>query len=143
VAVSEVKAMRSLLDHVLKRRQFRFIIAGATIAGFFFVFLYLLVSIGLPAFTSSLLAYLTAFGLGYLVQRNWSFRARHSHVRVLPRYLLLQAGCALISGLSAQTATTLFYMPPLPTSILNTVLMGLISYIVSLNWVFPDDQEVK
>jgi putative flippase GtrA len=101
------------------------------------------VSIGLAPFASSSLAYVSALGVGYLTQRNWSFRARHSHAKALPRYLLLQAGCALMSGLSAQAATALFNMLPLPMSMLNTLVMGLISYIVSLNWVFPDDQNAK
>jgi putative flippase GtrA len=103
-----------------------------------------LVSIGgLAPFTSSVLAYVGALGLGYLVQRNWSFRARHSHSKALPRYIMLQTSCAVISGLGAQTATMYFHMPPLTMSIVNTLLMAMISYVVSLNWVFPDDQRSK
>jgi putative flippase GtrA len=135
--------MRSLLGHVLERRESRFLLTGAGMAGFFFVFVLFLTSSGLAPFTSSFLAYVSALGIGYLAQRNWSFRARHPHAKALPRYLSLQAACALMSGLSAQAATTLLNMPPLPMSILNTAIMGLISYIVSLNWVFPNDQNPK
>jgi putative flippase GtrA len=100
-----------------------------------------LVSIGgLAPFTSSVLAYVSALGLGYHVQRNWSFRARHSHSKAVPRYIVLQVGCAVFSGLGAQTATVYLHMPPLTMSILNTLLMAMISYVVSLYWVFPDDQ---
>ena len=131
--------MRPPLGVLLKRREYRFLLTGASLAGFFWMVVFVLVSIGLAAFTSSLLAYASAVWIGYLAQRNWSFRARHSHAKALPRYLTLQAGCALMSGLSAQTATTVFDMPPLSMSLCNTILMGLISYVVSLNWVFPNE----
>jgi putative flippase GtrA len=104
----------------------------------------MLVSIGgFTPFTSSVLAYFSALVIGYLLQRNWSFRGRHSHSAALPRYLALQASCAILSGLGAQIATTYFHMRPLAISILNTLLMALISYVVSLNWVFADDKETK
>ncbi len=136
--------VRSLLETVLERRETRFFLTGAGLAGFYFIVVFVFVSIGgLAPFTSSVLAYIGALGLGYLVQRNWSFRARHSHSKALPRYLMLQTGCAVFSGLGAQTTTTYFYMPALTMSILNTLMMALISYVVSLNWVFPDDQEPK
>jgi putative flippase GtrA len=136
--------MKSLLEDVLSRRETRFLLAGAGLAGFFFIVVFLLVTIGgLAPFASSVLAYFGALGLGYFVQRNWSFRGRHSHSKALPRYLMLQTGCAVLSGLGAQAATTYFRMPPLTMSIVNTFLMALISYVVSLNWVFPDDQRSK
>lgn len=136
--------VRSLLEIVLNRREARFFLAGAGLAGFFLIVVFVLVSIGgLAPFTSSVVAYVTALGLGYLVQRNWSFRGRHSHSKALPRYIILQTGCAVFSGLGAQTATTYFHMPPLTMSIVNTLMMALISYVVSLTWVFPDDQSSK
>ena len=136
--------MRSLIEIALERREIRFLVAGAGLAGFFFMVVFVLVSVcGLSPFTSSVLAYVSALGLGYLVQRNWSFRARHSHLIALPRYLFLQTSCAVFSGLSAQIATTYFHMQPLMMSILNTLMMALISYVVSLNWVFPDDKETE
>jgi putative flippase GtrA len=133
--------MRPPLSALFERREYRFFLTGAGLAGFFWAINFSLVSIGLPAFASSMLAYAGAVGVGYVAQRNWSFRARHSHAKALPRYLALQTGCAVMSGLSAQAATTVFDLPPLPMSLSNTILMGLISYVVSLNWVFPDDCE--
>jgi putative flippase GtrA len=135
--------MKSLLEDVLSRRETRFLLAGAGLAGFFFIAVFLLTIGGLAPFASSVLAYFGALGLGYFVQRNWSFRGRHSHSKALPRYLMLQTGCAVLSGLGAQAATSYFRMPPLAMSIVNTFLMALISYVVSLNWVFPDDQRSK
>src|ERR1700754_4762699 len=110
--------MRSLFEEVLSRRETRFLLAGAGLAGFFFIVVFLLVTVGgLPPFASSVIAYFSALGLGYFVQRNWAFRGRHSHSKALPRYLALQTGCAVLSGLGAQAATTYFRMPPLTMSI--------------------------
>jgi len=131
--------MRLRFEKVLERREFRFLLAGAALAIFYFNVVFSLVRFAsLSPFMSSVLAYVSALGLGYVVQRNWSFRARHSHSKALPRYVLLQAGCAGISGLSAQAATTYFQMPPLVMSVLNTITVSLISFIVSMNWVFPE-----
>jgi putative flippase GtrA len=137
------KAMRPPLDRVLERRESRFILTGAGLAIFFFVVSFLLVSIGLVPFASSVLAYVSTLGIGYVIQRNWSFCGRHAHAKALPRYLSLQAGCAVMSGVDAQMATTFFHMPAVTMSILNTVIVSLISYVVSLNWVFPDDRSSK
>lgn len=45
----------------------------------------------------------------------------------------------MFSGLSAQIAMKYFQMPPLTLSILSTLAVSLISLVVSLNWVFPNE----
>jgi putative flippase GtrA len=124
----------------LERREFRFLLVGASLAAFYFGVVFSLVKFrGFSPFMSSVLAYVCALGLGYIIQRNWSFRARHSHLKALPRYILLQAACAMFSGLSAQIAMKYFQMPPLTLSIVSTLTVSLVSFVVSLTWVFPNE----
>jgi hypothetical protein len=61
------------------------------------------------------------------------------HVRTLPRYFAVQAGCALMSGgLSHLLATTLGW-PAAAASAVMTVCVAAVSYLASSLWVFADE----
>ena len=70
---------------------------------------------------ASVIAYAMAFVIAYSAQRNWTFGGGHAHGRALPRYFILQAGCALGSGVLAHVATEKLQMSPLAMSALTTV----------------------
>lgn len=119
-------------------RLFRFVVVGAGAAALFFVLAFLLVSAGLPPFAGSVIAYATAFVIAYAAQRGWTFGGRHRHGHALPRYLILQAGCATLSGLVSHVAVNELGLPPLAMSALATLAAGGASYVLSSTWVFPD-----
>ena len=122
----------------LDSKGLRFLLTGGGMAAFFFVLSILLVLAGLPPFWGSLLAYAIALLLGYLLQRGWTFGARHRHGHALPRYFILQVGCALSSAVLAQWLVTRFGLSPFAMSLVTTGFAGLVSYVVSSLWVFPD-----
>jgi putative flippase GtrA len=119
----------------------RFLTVGAGAAALFFVLTYALVSLGMPAFAGTVVAYAAAFITAYAAQRNWTFGGGHAHGRALPRYFLLQAGCALGSGALAHVAAERFQMSPLAMSALTTAAASVVSYLLSSLWVFADHSE--
>ena len=129
-----MKALRDLL----RRRTVRFLISGGATAVLFFAASFALMLAGATPLVAATAAYAFAFLAGYLVQRGWTFGARHAHRFAAPRYLLLQAGCALGSGVLAELLAGRFGLPPLAVSLLTTGAAGAVSYVVSSTWVFPD-----
>ena len=78
-------ADRSNLSQML-----RFVCVGVGVAALFMLLTYALVSGGAPPFWASVLAYVICFVLAYLLQRFWTFEAKHPHREALPRYFALQ-----------------------------------------------------
>lgn len=120
-----------------RSRLLRFFIVGAGAALLMFVLSYLFVMAGFRPFAGSILAYVLVFVLAYTAQRSWTFGGEHRHGSALPRYLVLQAGCALASGTVAHVAVTGFSLSPLPMAVLTALAAGAASYAVSSAWVFP------
>jgi putative flippase GtrA len=115
----------------------RFIVTGGGAAALFFVLSVAFVTTGAPPFWGSLAAYAVAFLASYLLQRGWTFRSLHRHGHALPRYLILQLGCALSSAAAAQALVSLFAAPVLLMSFIATGFAGVVSYVLSSKWVFP------
>lgn len=127
------------LDGVLRWRLARFAIVGAGTAGLLMVLTYGLIRAGAPPFAAGFGAYAVCFVVAYTLQRNWTFQQSAGRSRSLPRYLVLQAGCALLSaGLSDLLARALGW-PPAWASAAMTLCVAAISYVVSSRWVFADD----
>jgi putative flippase GtrA len=125
------------LPAFVQTRLFRFVTVGIGAALLLFALSWLLVSLGLSPFVGSLIAYAIAFVVAYSAQRGWTFGGQHDHARAMPRYLALQVGCALFSGLVSHVAVARFGMSPLAMSALTTVAASMASYILSSLWVFP------
>ena len=121
-------------------RLIRFAVVGIGAALLFFVLSWALVSAGLPPFVGSVIAYVLAFVVAYSAQRGWTFEGRHDHAHALPRYLVTQLACATFAGLSAHVAVSIFSASPLVMSAITTVAASAASYVLSLVWVFRDDQ---
>jgi putative flippase GtrA len=121
-----------------RTRLFRFFLVGGGVAALFFVLAFLLVSAGLPPFAGSAIAYAISFVIAYAAQRGWTFGGRHDHAEAFPRYVVLQLGCAALSGLIAHVAVHVFGLSPLAMSAAATVLTSAVSYLLSSLWVFPD-----
>jgi putative flippase GtrA len=129
--------MSQALPAFVQTRLFRFLTVGVGAALLFFVLSWLLVSLGLSPFIGSVVAYAIAFVVAYSAQRGWTFGGQHDHISAMPRYLALQLGCALFSGLVSHLAVTRFGLSALAMSALTTVAAGAVSYILSSLWVFP------
>lgn len=129
--------MSTVVRPIATQRLFRFLVVGFGAAALLFLLGYLLVLIGMPPFAASTLAYVLTFAVAYSAQRGWTFGAEHGHGSALPRYFLLQAGCALFSGLVAHITVTGFAMSPLAMSAITTVATSAASFVLSSVWVFP------
>ncbi|TPM04120.1 GtrA family protein [Mesorhizobium sp. B2-3-10] len=128
--------MSEALPALIQTQLFRFLTVGAGAALLFFVLSWLLMSLGASPFIGSVVAYAVAFVLAYSAQRGWTFGGRHDHARVMPRYLALQLGCAVLSGLVSHVAVARFGMSAFAMSALTTVAASAVSYILSSLWVF-------
>lgn len=104
--------MNGALGLFLQTRLFRFLTVGVGAALLLFVLSWLLVSLGLSPFVGSVTAYAISFVVAYSAQRSWTFGGKHDHATAMPRYLALQVGCAVFSGLVSHVAATRFAMPP-------------------------------
>ncbi|MET3520193.1 MULTISPECIES: GtrA family protein [unclassified Mesorhizobium] len=129
--------MIDALPGFVQTRLFRFLVVGVGAALLLFVLSWLLVSLGLSPFVGSAAAYAIAFVVAYSAQRGWTFGGEHDHATALPRYLALQLGCAVFSGLVSHVAVAHFGLSPLAMSALTTVATSALSYVASSLWVFP------
>ncbi len=134
--------MNGALGLFFQTRLFRFLTVGVGAALLLFVLSWLLVSLGLSPFVGSVTAYAISFVVAYSAQRSWTFGGKHDHATAMPRYLALQVGCAVFSGLVSHVAATRFAMPPLSMSASATVAASAVSYVLSSVWVFRDDRQV-
>jgi putative flippase GtrA len=127
-----------MTDHPDLVRIVRFVCVGVGVAVLFMVLTYLLVSAGVAPFLASIVAYGLCFVVAYLLQRFWTFEAKHPHAEALPRYFVLQVACAILSGLVAQVAVDRFGATHLVASGLAASTAGALSYVGSIRFVFPD-----
>lgn len=116
----------------------RFLIVGAGAAVLLFALSYLFVAWGVSPFAGSTAAYAIAFIVAYTAQRNWTFQSSQRHQQTLPRYFVLQAGCAVTSGVTAHTAVSAFGASPLIMSGITTIVASAVSFILSSQWVFAE-----
>lgn len=131
------------LRGLLSARVARFVIVGVGSAALLAGITYLLMLAGVAAFASGLIAYGVAFGVAYALQRNWTFEGAGSHRRTLPRYFLVQAFCALLSGALTHALKTWLGWPPAVASLAMTLVVAVISYLASTHWVFADAQDAE
>lgn len=120
----------------LGSRSLRFVIVGVGAAALFAALSYLFASAGLRPALAAPLAYLIAFAFAYVTQRSWTFSAEQSHAVAFPRYLALQLGCAVLSGVVSHVAVAWYRASPLAMSVAATLITSAVSYVVSSRWVF-------
>lgn len=118
------------------KRLVRFLIVGVGAAILLLALSYLFVRLGMAPFVGATLAYAISFAVAYTAQRNWTFESQEAHSRTLPRYFVLQAGCAIISGVTAHTAVSGFGTSPFIMSVTTTIVASAASFVLSSIWVF-------
>jgi putative flippase GtrA len=116
----------------------RFIFVGVGVAVFFMFLTYALVSRGASPFWASVLAYVICFVVAYLLQRFWTFEAKHLHREAFPKYLALQVACAVFSGVVPQVAIDHFGATHLVAAGLAALTAGVLSFVGSTLFVFPN-----
>lgn len=122
-----------------ERTLARFVVSGGLAASVFLVLSYAFARLGTPPFLASVAAYALAFAIGYGLQRGWTFGARHRHGQAFPRYLALQVGCGLFSGLVSHVAVADFGASALQMAVATTLIVGAVSFVASRYWVFPEE----
>jgi putative flippase GtrA len=119
-------------------QMLRFLCVGVGVAVFFMFLTYAFISGGAPPFWASVSAYVICFVIAYLLQRFWTFEAKHAHRDALPKYFALQAACAVLSGLVPQAAIDHFGATRLVAAGLAALTAGGLSYVGSTLFVFPN-----
>jgi putative flippase GtrA len=137
--VSSKVELTNRIRTALSRQEVRFIVVGSSGALLFFTLSFALVSAGMAPFFGSALAYAICFITVYATHRSWTFSSVNvPHGKALPRYFLLQAFCAVMSGLVAHFLVSTFGFAPLAMSALTAIAAAGFSYFVSSLWVFID-----
>jgi putative flippase GtrA len=128
----------SLSRRALTLRPIRFATVGVGAAALLFGLSWLFVHLGASPFIGSVAAYAISFVVAYAAQHGWTFGGAHRHSRALPRYLAVQLGCAILSGLVAHASVQMAGAPPLAMSAAVTLAASGASFVLSFLWVFPD-----
>ena len=128
------------MSGVVDRELVRFVVVGVGSAGVLYLSGYLLQSLmGLAVFEATATAYLGAFVVAYLSHKFWTFGNRVSHQQALPRYLLTQLVCALLTAQVTTQFSVLFPgLRPAYYAGFATLLASTLSFISSKFWVFAD-----
>lgn len=130
---------RPLLGSLLGYRLVRFVIVGGGAAALLMTLNFGFMRLGLPPFAAGLTAYAISFVFAYTLQSLWTFPSDKRHSRTLPRYLIVQVCCALISGALSHLLVRMLDWTPAVASAVMTVCVSGLSYFLSSLWVFADD----
>jgi putative flippase GtrA len=129
----------TMKDTVSPGSGLRFIIVGTLMAAVYFGLFLLLHSLaGFRPLEASAIAYPACAFISYIFHRSWSFQSEEPVRESLPKYLILQFSCLVMTAISTQVAYVLFDIDGLQISILTTIFAGTISFFVSSLWVFSD-----
>lgn len=116
----------------------RFIIVGGGGALLYFALMWFFrADLGWTPFSATICAYAMSFCAVYTLQHKWTFRSGASHKVTLPRYVVVQVTCALLTAGITQVVSQLYLRSPgwLLAGISTVVAAGL-SFILSSLWVF-------
>lgn len=118
-------------------RMRRFVVVGSAVAALQVAISYGLLSLGIDPAASAALAFTCAFVTAYGIHRIWTFSGSPlpSHLRALGRYGIAQAFSMLAAALIAHSSSALG-AGNLATSVLATVVAGLVGWILTSRWAF-------
>lgn len=121
-------------------RLARFATVGVAAALILFLLSFVLTHLGVPPFAAGAAAYAAAFAFAYTLQHGWTFGGGQPHRRALPRYLIVQCGCALLSGAVSHLALGGLGLAPWAASGLTTIVASAASFVLSSCWAFARGQ---
>lgn len=119
-------------------RFVRFIIVGGSCALLYFLLMWLCRGrFGLTPFLATVCAYCGSICVAYIFQHRWAFRSDTAHAVALPRYVLVQVACALLTAESTQAISHIYPQTPnWMLSGISTVLAACLGFVLSSLWVF-------
>jgi putative flippase GtrA len=119
-------------------KLFRFGLAGGLSTLFYGVcawcFVYL---ISLPPVVASIIGYLLAIPVSFILQRKFAFRSLGNARAELPRFLLVQATNLVASTATMHAVVNLFHANPTIGVLITMIVIPLLSFITMHFWVFP------
>lgn len=126
----------------LNEKFARFVTVGAGCALLYFALMWFVrARLGLSPFLATVFAYGGSICVAYTLQRKWTFRSDITHQVALPRYVLVQVICALLTAGTTQAISHLY--PQSPGWVLAGVSTGLaagLGFALSSLWVFSVPQ---
>ncbi len=129
---------------LLLGKLIRFGIIGTACAVLFFAVNYALLNMArLSTAAALVLTYAICFGIGYYLQRNVAFRATLHHRKSLPRYFAMHVGGMIFVYLMTVYLSPLFAAGSFGPSLITTALAGMVSFVISLSWVFRESSELR
>ncbi len=100
------------------------------------VFYTLMRGFGISPTVATTVAFCCAFGVSYALNRSWTFRARGSHARHLPRVLIIALmGAGLNAGIMEVGVHRLGWTPTTCLAIIILVVPGF-SFLTQRYWGF-------
>lgn len=116
---------------------FRFNIIGILCAVIFFFINFLARKITSETeFFPIIASYMVCVGIGYVMQRKFSFNYTYGYKKSLSRYLILQIIAGIFVYFSISWLQRNFELGQVSSSLTATGLAGIASFIASLTWVF-------
>ncbi|MEP9386212.1 GtrA family protein [Mesorhizobium sp. KR9-304] len=126
----------------LSHKFLRFFIVGTTCSTLFFAtYFFLLHFAKLSLSVTTVLTYSICFFVGYFLQRNFTFRARGVHGKSVLRYLALHSFAMIFVYFTTQRMETVYGFGPFAASLSATAIAGIVSFVISLTWVFAERNE--
>lgn len=119
----------------------RFFIVGIGCAALFFLVNYSALRATGTVWIALVIAYAVCVPIGYLLQRNFTFRDReqmHGHATTASRYVLLQLSGALFVYGASELLNSLVPHYPILVSLGTTGLVSCVGFIISRGWVFAN-----
>lgn len=133
------KMMLALIAVDTLSKLARFVVVGGLCAILFFaVYYFCLQLVKLPALLALLSTYTTCFGIGYALQRNFAFKATGTHRKSFWRYLVVHVLGMIFVYFVTQWMEAVWRIGAVGASLSATALAGLVSFIISLTWVFAE-----
>lgn len=120
-------------------KMLRFGLVGTACAIVFFFINYMMLNFfGLGVFFSLVITYFSCFFMGYILQKNVAFRSDSRHSRSLPRYAMLHLGGFVFVYFVTEYLARVLPRPDVSAPLAATFFCGLISFFISVSWVFAD-----
>lgn len=130
--------MRALFSYdSTTAKLFRFGLAGGLSTLFYGVCVWCLVYlIALPPVVASIMAYLAAIPVSFILQRRFAFRSSGNARAEWPRFLLVQGSNLVASTATMYLVVNVFHANPTIGVLVTMLVIPLLSFVMMHLWVF-------
>jgi putative flippase GtrA len=117
------------------RQLIRFVLVGVLVTIFNYLLFLILLSIGMVYWLAMVMGYMFGTALGYQINKEWTFQAKGSNVKILMYFILYLF--SLLTGLTLIMALVEFYaMDPKIANLISIVVTANINFFGSKLGVF-------